>query len=150
IQFANAPSAPAAVGEVRIVEQLDPSLDPRSFRLGDLRLGDISVHIPGRGVFQGDFDFSRSKGFILRVNAGIDVESNTVTWLLQAIDPDTGEVVQDPHRGLLPPNNAQNAGAGFVSYTVQPKDGLVTGVQISASARVLFNTTAPQDTATLT
>ncbi|MCB1942331.1 MAG: putative Ig domain-containing protein, partial [Candidatus Accumulibacter sp.] len=73
-----------------------------------------------------------------------------MTWLLQAIDPLTGEVVSDPARGLLPPDNAQGAGRGFVTYTAVPRDGLATGTQISAQARVLFNTTAPLDTAQIT
>ncbi|HEX4609016.1 MAG TPA: putative Ig domain-containing protein, partial [Urbifossiella sp.] len=151
VQFANATAAPAAVGEVRVVETLDPNLDPETFRLGDLQLGDLKVHIPNSvGSFQGDFDFTKSKGFILRVSAGIDLSSNTVTWLLQAIDPLTGEVVTDPAKGLLPADTAAGAGEGFVTYTAQPKAGLATGTPISAQARVLFNTTAPLDTPTLT
>src|SRR4029453_10090221 len=41
------------------------------------------------------------------------------------------------------------AGSGFVTYTVQPKSGLATGTEISAQARVLTDTSAPEDTATL-
>ena len=138
----------STVGQIRIVSQLDPNLDPRSFRLGDLQIGDLQVHIPNTvGSFQGDFDFTQSKGFILRVSAGIDVQSDTVTWLLQAIDPATGEVITDPTAGLLPPGS--NA-SGFVTYTVEPLAGLATGTQISAQARVLFDTSAPQDTNTVT
>jgi len=147
VQFSN-PSSTSTVGQIRIVSQLDPSLDPRSFRLGDLQIGDLEVHIPNTvGSFQGDFDFTQSKGFILRVSAGIDVHSGTITWLLQAIDPTTGEVEQDPTRGLLPPGS--NA-SGFVTYTALPKAGLATGTQVSAQARVLFDTSAPQDTNTVT
>ncbi|MEI9924478.1 MAG: hypothetical protein WDN50_13940 [Bradyrhizobium sp.] len=147
IQFQNASHASSTVGEIRIVSQLDPNFDPRSFRLGDLQIGDIQVHLPNSvGSFQGDFDFTQSKGFILRVSAGIDVNSNTLTWLLQAIDPLTGEVIQDPTKGLLPPDDAQGDGRGFVSYSVTPKADLATGTQLSAQARVLFNTTAPMDT----
>jgi hypothetical protein len=147
INFANAASAPAAVGEVRIVSQLDPSLNPLSFRLGDIQLGDIQVHIPaGRATFQGDFDFTRSKGFVLRVVAGLDMQSDTATWLLQAIDPATGEVITDPAKGLLPPNDAQDHGAGLVSFTVEPKDHTPSGTQVTTQARVAFNTTAPYDT----
>ena len=55
----------------------------------------MQVHIPsGVGSFQGDFDFTQSKGFILRVSAGIDLNTDTITWLLQAIDPHTGEVIR--------------------------------------------------------
>ncbi len=147
INFSN-PSSTSTVGQIRIVSQLDPNLDPRSFRLGDLQIGDLQVHIPNTvGSFQGDFDFTQSKGFILRVSAGIDVSSGTVTWLLQAIDPATGEVVTDPSRGLLPPGS--NA-SGFVTYTALPLAGVTTGTQISAQASVLFDTSAPEDTNTVT
>jgi hypothetical protein len=95
--------------------QLDPSLDPRSFRLSDMRLGDIQLHIPdSRGAFQGDFDFTGSKGFILRVSAGVDVASHTASWLFQAIDPGTAELLDDPTRGLLAIGNDQHARSGQV------------------------------------
>ncbi len=71
------------------------------------------------------------------------------TWLLQAIDPRTGQLLQDPTRGLLPPNDAQGRGAGFVSYTILPRDGLTTGTPIAAAARLLFDTLPPEDTVTL-
>jgi VCBS repeat-containing protein len=151
INFANPSTSQTSPGQIQIVTKLDPNLDPSTFRLGDLSIGDINVHIPtGRALFQGDFDFTQSKGFILRVSAGIDTSSDTATWLLQAIDPNTGEVIQNPNIGLLAPNNAEGAGLGSVSYTVLPRTGLNTGTTISAQARVLFNTMAPQDTTTLT
>ena len=124
VEFTN-PSTTSTVGQIRIVSQLDPNLDPRSFRLGDLQIGDLHVHIPDTvGSFQGDFDFTQTKGFILRVSAGIDIQSGTITWLLQAIDPTTGEVEQDPTRGLLAPAAALS---GFVTYTAEPLAGLATG-----------------------
>ena len=150
IQFANAPNASEAVGEVRIVTELDENLDPRTFRLGDLQLGDIKVNIPEeRGSFEGDFDFSGTKGFILRVSAGNDPLSNTATWLLQAIDPQTGEVITNPDLGLLLPNNANGDGSGFVSYTVQPSAEIATETEISATARILYNNAPPLDTDTV-
>src|SRR3546814_11301885 len=62
----------------------------------------------------------------------------SASWLIQAIDPLTGEVLQDATRGLLAPNNASGAGAGFVSYSVRPSDDVATGAGISPSARVLM------------
>ncbi|HWY88731.1 MAG TPA: pre-peptidase C-terminal domain-containing protein, partial [Gemmataceae bacterium] len=151
IQFQNAPAASSTVGQVRIVSRLDPNLDPRTLRLGDIKLGDVTVHVPsGVGSFQEDIDLTSSKGFILRVSGGIDINSDTMTWLLQAIDPLTGEVITDPGKGLLPPDNASGAGEGFVSYTVKPLAGLTTGTQVSSQARVLFNTAAPLDTPAIT
>src|SRR5262249_7461939 len=147
INFANGAQATTNVTQIRIVSQLDPNLDPRSFRLGDLQVGGLQVHLPNSvGSFQGDIDFSKSKGFILLVSAGIDVNTRTITWLLQAIDPATGDVTLDPPKGLLPANNASGAGAGFVTYTVLPSSGVATGTSISAQARVLFGSAAPLET----
>ena len=146
VQFQNAANASTPVEQVRITQQLDPNLDPRTFRLGDLQLGDLSVQIPaGLATFQGDFDFTQTKGFILRVSAGMDLDTNTATWLLQAIDPNTGEVLQSATEGLLMPGET-----GFAGYTIKPLAGLATGIQISANATVLFNNAPPLDTNTLT
>lgn len=147
VRFENAATNTDSVNEVRIVTQLDSDLDPRTFRLGGLRLGDIEVNIPnGQGSFQGDFDFVRSKGFVLRVSAGLDPVNNVATWLLQAIDPRTGEVLQDRDAGLLLPNTTEGDGAGFVSYTIQAQTTGSSGTEISSEARVFFDGAAPLDT----
>ncbi|MES2942355.1 MAG: hypothetical protein V4772_05745, partial [Pseudomonadota bacterium] len=141
----------SAVGQLRIVTELDADLDPRSLRLGDLKLGDINVHIPeDRANFQGDFDFSGSKGFILRVSAGIDAQTSIATWLLQAIDPDTGEVLHDATRGLLAPGAvgvAQDPAAkrGFVSYTIKSSDQAQSDASVTAQARIFFDDAPPID-----
>jgi large repetitive protein len=151
VYFENASTAGGTVGEIRIVTELDGDLDPRRFRLGDLRIGDIEVKLPAsRGAFAGDFDFSMQLGFILRISAGLDIPTNAATWLIQAIDPQTGDVVTNPQIGLLPPNNANGSGAGFVTYTTAPLPAATTGDVIEAQARVLFNNAPPQDTALVT
>ncbi len=148
INFANAPTANQHVAEVRIVTHLDDNLDIFSFRLGDIKIGKINIHLPtDRALFQGDFDFTETLGFILRVSAGADQYKHEATWLIQAIDPLTGELIQDPTKGLLPPNDAQGDGAGFVSYTILPDDTVAaSGNEVKASARVFFNNAPPEDT----
>ena len=151
VNFQNDPEASTSPGEIRITTQLDPGLDPRTFRLGDIQIGDIDIQIPSNlALFQGDFDFTSSNGFIVRVSAGVDLQSGTATWLIEAINPVTGLVITNPDSGLLPPNNAEGAGAGYVTYTIEPYATAATGTQISATATVLFNTAAPQMTAPLT
>ncbi len=152
VNFVNDPASSTYVNEIHVVTQLDPNLDPRSFQLGDIKIGDINIDIPdGRWMYQGDFDFTQTRGFILRVSAGVDLYQDpaAASWVIQAIDPLTGEVLKDPSRGLLKPNDAQGNGAGFVSYTVQAKDDLPTGREVSAEARVLFDTQQPADTETI-
>jgi hypothetical protein len=84
------------------------------------------------------------------VSVGIDPTSRVASWLIQAIDPETGEVFQDGTHGLLTPNDAEGHGAGYVSYYVQSSFEAQSGDLIQASARVLFDTRAPFDTPTIT
>ncbi|WP_460200674.1 putative Ig domain-containing protein, partial [Scytonema sp. NUACC21] len=147
IRFENAATAPTAVSSVQLVTKLDDDLDERSFQLGGIKLGDIQVNIPGgRSSFQGDFDFIATKGFILRVSAGIDLPTKTASWLLEAIDPETGNVIKNPNVGILLPNDANARGAGFASYTIAPLNNGATGTEITSTAKVIFNTSAPIDT----
>ncbi|MHB8956711.1 MAG: putative Ig domain-containing protein [Pirellulaceae bacterium] len=150
VRFQTDRSASTFSHEIRVVSQLDDEINARSFRLGDLQVGDIRVHIPeDRSFFQNDFDFTTTKGFLLRVSAGIDPESRQATWLLQAIDPLTGELLADPNNGLLPPNDATGLGAGFVSYSVALDTDAVTGARLDAQARVITDNAPPEDTVTL-
>ncbi|MFO0444029.1 MAG: putative Ig domain-containing protein, partial [Betaproteobacteria bacterium] len=139
-----------AVGELRLVTELDADLDAASLRLGDLKVGDINVHVPaGLAAFQGDFDFTGSKGFVLRVSAGIDAASRVATWLIQASAPDTGEVLRDPARGLLLPAANGQRGSGSASYTVRAAQGAATGATLQMRARAIFDATPPIDSASL-
>src|SRR3546814_6391320 len=45
IGFENAAGSARYTNEIRIVTQLDPDLDPRSFTFGDIRIGDISIEV---------------------------------------------------------------------------------------------------------
>jgi hypothetical protein len=151
VNFQNDPSATTDSHEVRVTVPLDPSLDAETFQLGDIKIGNITVHIPsGRSLFQGDFDFTQSNGFILRVSAGVDLKSHAATWLLQAIDPLTGQVMRDPTKGLLVPNDARGDGAGYVSYTIEADPNAATGTALTASANVTLDNVPPEDTAPLT
>ncbi|UOP01494.1 putative Ig domain-containing protein [Kingella potus] len=146
LKFRNTTAQPA--GEIRLLTRIDPNLDAYSVRLKDLKIGDINIHLPGdKASFQGDFDFTGSKGFILRVSAGVDAQQGIVTWLLQAVDADTGLVVSDGLRGLLPGANdgSSVANTGYAAYTAAARDSVVGDVEISAQARIFIGNTPPQD-----
>ncbi|MBN8491307.1 MAG: tandem-95 repeat protein, partial [Burkholderiales bacterium] len=146
VEFQN-PSTGSTVHEVRIVQQLDPAFSLYSFRLGDMRLGGVNINIPeGRATYQGDIDLRNSRGYVLRISAGVDPNTSIASWVLQAIDPETGEVLQDATRGLLTAEDGDGSGRGFVSYTINPRFGVATGQQVKASARVAFDGKAGFDT----
>jgi hypothetical protein len=143
LPYSVGPTTPPTIGQP--VAHRDGNrcqLDIGSLRLGDLKLGDINIHVPAdKAAFQGDFDFTATKGFILRVSAGVDAQTRIATWLIQAIDPDTGEVMRDATRGLLAPSSdplvttTPSQLRGSVSYTVRSALDAVSGAIISAGAR---------------
>ena len=143
IRFENAADAKDIIKTVRIVQQLDSDLDLRTFHLGEIRLGDVSIHIPdGRGAFNGDFDFVDELGIVLRVTAGVDVMTGVATWELTALDPLTGLPAGDANLGLLKPN-ANRTQFGSVSYTIKAKPETATGTRLESSARVFYDSQAP-------
>ncbi|RLB90874.1 MAG: hypothetical protein DRH50_11770, partial [Deltaproteobacteria bacterium] len=152
IKFENPATAEEAVKQIQIMQQLDENLDVRSFTLGDITLGDIQVHLPEyRASFSGDFDFVDERGFVLRVTAGVDVVSRIAIWTFNALDPQTGELISDPDKGLLLPNT-DRAQWGGVTYSIKPwpeyTEGidLTTGTEIEASARITYDGGTPLDT----
>ncbi|HHX88190.1 MAG TPA: LEPR-XLL domain-containing protein, partial [Paracoccus sp.] len=61
------------VNEIRIVAELDQALEPAGFRLGDVRLGDIVIDLPeDRAFHQSELDLTGTRGYVVRVSAGID------------------------------------------------------------------------------
>ena len=143
IKFTN-PNSTELVSTLQVVQQLSSELDPRTFQLGAITLGGITIQPPAnRAAFAASYDFSGSLGFELEVSAGVDVNNDIATWTFTAIDPTTGVPIQAPLAGLL-----SNGGSGSVSYSIQLQDTAQTGDTISAAARVIFNNDTPLDTFT--
>ena len=97
---------------------------------------------------------SYNQSLNLQSTLGIDVQSPPDTniaqrqaqWTFTAIDPTTGQQVSDPCSRLLPPNDANNDGEGFVTYEINPVNTATTGTQINAQATVVFDTEPPINT----
>ena len=146
IDIANPANADGAVQELRIVQALDPLLDTRSFRLGDLQLGSLEIDLPDdRASFTGEFDFFEDRGFVLQLTAGVDILSNTVTYLLTAVDPADGLRPTDRDIGFLLPGETAKMG-----YVIKLADEAATGDVVEASVRAFVNDGGAQDSNTVT
>src|SRR3546814_3353955 len=109
IGFENAAGSARYTNEIRIVTQLDPDLDPRSFTFGDIRIGDISIDVPdGKTSFQAEYDFTAARGFILRVSEVLDLLRipQCACGLFQPTDRSTGGSFKQPTDGRWPPQIA--------------------------------------------
>jgi hypothetical protein len=115
--------------------------------LGDFGWGDLTFTLPNNRAFYTDrLDFTDTQGFYVDVTAGINIATGEAFWTVTAIDPETGEIVTDPLKGFLPPNDGNGAGDGFVSYTIQTDRDITTGAVIDAEAKIYFDNNEPIDT----
>lgn len=144
INFENISTATAYAQRVRITDQLDPNLDPRTLRLREIGFKQYRFRVPdNRAFFQQRVQLGPDLGNLLAdISAGVDLSTGTVTWTLTAIDPATGEQPNGASLGLLPPNNDSNDGQGFVTFTIKPKSTVVTGAVIHNEATITFDTEA--------
>ena len=152
IDFENVATASAPAHRITITDNLDPSIDPRSFRLGEITFGDTTVTVPAnRSFYQTEIDLGPSHGGLKAdISAGIDVVHHQAIWSLVAIDPATNLESLDPTVGLLPPDDATHRGEGHVLYTVKPVADVPTGSVVSNTATIVFDANAPIDTNTWT
>ena len=147
ISFENDPTALGAAQHVRIVMPLDPSFDPRTFRLGNIQIGSQVIDIGSNVAFyQGQLDLTATLGVLVDIVAGVDVANHEAFWDFQAIDPATGLSPSDPLVGLLPPDVDGLSGQGTVTYSISPIAGVQSGQAVAAQATVFFDNNAPIDT----
>lgn len=149
IDFENvaAASAPAAV--VRVDDVLDANLNPGTFRLGQMQVGDRPIPVPENLIsWSTTVDLTATRGVLLRIDAGVDAGSNPpqAFWIFQSIDPATGEPPVNGLIGFLPPNDSTGRGTGFVEFTIRPRRTAPTGTMISNEAEIFFDNNAPIDT----
>jgi RHS repeat-associated protein len=147
IDFENDPTAALPAQQVTVTQQLDPGLDWGDFRLGSFGFDGMTFTVPANSSFyQTTIDLSQTLGYDVQVAATIDELTGIATWTLTTVDPATGEIPTDPTIGFLPPDNAEGAGEGFVSYTIMANPGDTDGTIINAQATVVFYTQPPINT----
>jgi hypothetical protein len=87
---------------------------------------------------------------LVDVTVILDVASGEVTWIIETIDPLTGDLPNDAYAGFLPPNDETGGGEGFVSYTIRPRTDAPSGAAIDAQATIVFDSNEPIDTPAIT
>lgn len=144
--FENDPEqATVPAQRVVITDQLDPNLDWSTFQFGTIQFGERVIVVPdpaGRLHYETDTTVSYDN-YPIHVTADFDAEHGVLTWELQSVDPRTGQLPRELLAGFLPPNDARNRGAGFVSYSVRPKIGLAEGAELRNQASIVFDFNDP-------
>lgn len=145
INFENLSIAMAPAQLVRITDELPPPLDLRTVRLKEIGFKQNRYVIPdGQSYYQRRVQLGEDLGNLQAdILAGVDLVNNRIFWNIQAIDPNTGEAPLDPFAGILPPNNANKDGEGYVIFTVEARSNFPNRTLISNSATIIFDQNEP-------
>ena len=147
ILFENDPDSGATVAaqQAQINMDIDPHLDPFSFRLGDFGFGNYYFSIAEDLThYQTRLDVSDTLGVWVDVDFGIEIDSGFAYWRFVTIDTATGEPTQSLIDGFLPVNDSiTRRGEGFVNFTITPKANSQTGDKIEPQAAIFFDFNNP-------
>lgn len=146
IRFENDPVfATSNAAIVFVTVPIDDDIDPFSFRLGTMGFGSEIIQVPDNAsFFQQRLDYTDEYGFKLDVTAGLDLPNSRVFWLMETIDPLTGQPPSDPTAGFLPVNDTlTGSGEGFINFTCRPKDTSLTGDIVEHQASIVFDVNDP-------
>jgi hypothetical protein len=149
IYFENVSNAAAYARQVLVTNKLDANFDLRTFRLQEIAFGNVMISVPTNRCFYQTrvaLPPPHAANIVADVTAGVDVGNNLVFWTINAIDLNTGQLVESAQEGILPPNDASNSGQGHVTYTILPASGVATGTVITNQATIVFDINAPLDT----
>ncbi len=142
--FGNEPTATAPAQTVTITDPLSSlSDDFATFAFGPVSFGSQFLFPPPGTSYSTTVDLRPQTNLLVGVSAAIDLKSGQVGFKFTSLDPATGQPTTDPTAGFLPPG-----GNGSVFFTVMPKQGLSTGVQVQNKATVVFDLNAPINTPT--
>jgi Ca2+-binding RTX toxin-like protein len=139
INFENDASAKANAVSVEITQQLDEDLNWNSFSLRDFGFGEVYVDVPdGRQNYSSRVAIPDSNN-LLDFTGSFNSNTGEVTWMLETIDPETGEPPTEAEAGFLPPNEDGTVGEAFVSYTVRSSADVGEDATVETKAEIAFD-----------
>jgi PKD repeat protein len=146
ILFENISTATAPAHIVTIIDTLDTEVfDIRNFGFSSFGWGDTVLVPKGNTLkeFSMDVDLRPVMQLITRVSGKLDTLTGVVRWEFLSLNPSTMDIEEDPFIGFLPPNNANHAGEGFVSFFVGVRNSLATNDVLKNMAYIVFDANAP-------
>ena len=156
VEFENDPEFATAPAQwVRVFDTLDGSkYDLDSFVLQEFCIaGNTFVIGDGRDSFNRTIELA-ILDYTITTTISINLVTDEDTCITQlvaefmAVDPESGFMLQDQEKGLLPVNDAFGSGEGHISYTINALDELPSGTEITNTAKIYFDFNDPIDTPT--
>lgn len=144
--FENKSSATAPAHIVTVTDTLDLNIfDLKDFGFGSFGFGDTTLMPEGDKLkaFSKDIDLRPGMNLIARVSGRVDTLTGIIRWEFLSLNPSTLELEEDPYVGFLPPNNANHAGEGFVSFSAGLKPLPGTSSVLKNKASIVFDANPP-------
>ena len=143
VRFENMATASLPAQQVVITDQLDANLDWSTFELLNISFNNTDVVVPpGLQTYATQTHVATDPNPVL-VEASLNAETGVVQWVMTTVDPITGELIEDPLPGFLPPNNDLHQGEGSVMFTVFPAADSADGTVIENTAEIVFDVNEP-------
>ena len=149
VLFENTSNALAFARQIMITSLLDPNFDVRSFRVSEIAFGNVTITVPAnRSFYQTRIaaPYPNPTNIVVDVTAGIDAQHGVISLMLNAIDMNTGQLVENADLGVLPPNTTNHIGEGHITYTIKPKSSVQTGTVVTNQAAIVFDINDPIST----
>lgn len=146
ITFENDPIATAPAQDVVVYDQIDTEVfDISTFRFGGVQVaGDVFIDVEGDD-FDGLYlhDLRPRIDNILMLRTQVNEQSGLVTWTFRTLDTETMSPTEDAFAGFLPPNDTVGTGTGSVSFTIEPRNTVVSGDSLRNQAEIIFDVADP-------
>lgn len=104
-----------------------------------LQIGDKSYDFNTKFNGIATIDMRPDINAIAQVTMNVD-NNGVLTWMLESLDPMTVEPTTEPENGILPINDRNGKGMGFITFSVNLKKGLDDGTEVSNMANIIFDT----------
>ncbi|MEP7107998.1 MAG: PKD domain-containing protein [Ferruginibacter sp.] len=145
VHFENVDTATASAQTILITDSIGKdNLDLSTLQLIQIGFGDTIVAIPaGRKSFTRDIDLRPKMPLIARVTAYLNDSTGVVTSSIVSLDPVTKLPTDNVLLGVLPPNDSNGRGEGFISYSIKTKENISTGTVIKNKADIYFDNNDP-------
>ena len=140
IEFENDTTlATAAAHTIIVRDTLDATkFDLNSLAARSVTVGDKRLELNGEQTFARTLDMRPELYVIAQIEQEYDPTTGIVEWTIQSLDPMTMEPTDNPYQGVLPVNYFGN-GVGFIDYSINLKQALADGTEISNRAGIIFD-----------
>lgn len=149
VYFENQSTATLPAQKVVVTDPLASNLDWSTVQFNQISFNNVTLDTPTNTQNYTTQATVSTDPNPVAVSAALNPSTGVITWTMQSVDPVTGAAPANPLAGFLPPNNAANAGSGYVTFSVMPKAGLTNGTTITNQASIVFDANAPIATNTV-